>query len=227
MPTWDELFKQEEFRWRQPHRTVVAFADVLRPRGAQAVLDLGCGAGRHVIYLTQLGFRVCGTDISETGLGATRAWLAAEKLTAHLHLSDMTALPHPDAHFDAVISMYVIYHNPLGNIQRTVAEIERVLRPGGRALLTLISTRGYRYGQGQEIEPDTFLPETGPDTGHPHHFCDEACARALLASFDLTELYLDENEEILADGSSRRHSHWVAVVEKRAAPAARHRTKAQ
>jgi len=221
MPTWDELFKQEEFRWRQPHRAVVAFAETLRQRGAQGVLDLGCGAGRHVVYLAQLGFRVCGVDISVTGLAATRQWLADKHLTAHLHLSDMTALPYPEAHFDGVISLYVIYHNPLANIQRTAAEIERVLRPGGQALLSLISTRGHRYGQGREIEPDTFLPESGPDANLPHHFFDESGARALLAAFCLVELHLDEHEETQEDGRSHRHSHWVAIVEKKTSELAR------
>lgn len=219
MPTWDKLFRQEEHRLRQPHHAVVGFAEALRPRGAQQVLDLGCGAGRHTVYLAQLGFHVYATDISVTGLIAAQAWLAAEHLSADLHLADMSAIPHPDDHFHAVISMYVIYHNTLANIQRTVAEMKgRVsnppLRPGGQALLTLISTRGYRYGQGQEIEPDTFLPDRGPDSGQPHHFFDEASARALLARFDVTQLYLDDNEEVLEDGRSRRHSHWLAVVEK-------------
>jgi len=36
----------------------------------------------------------------------------------------------------------------------------------------------------------------------------------LLAAFDLAELYLDEYEEALEDGSSRRHSHWVAIIRK-------------
>lgn len=221
MPTWDELFRQEEFRWREPHRAVVAFAETLRERGAQRLLDLGCGTGRHVVHLAQGGFQVCATDISETGLAATWQWLAAEGLAAHLHLADMTALPYPDALFDAVISIYVIYHNTLSNIQRTVAEIERVLRPGGWALLTLISTRGHRYGQGQKIEPGTFLPESGSDAGLPHHFFDESGARALLAAFDLIELYLDEDEETEEDGSTHRHSHWVAIVERKTSELAR------
>jgi ubiquinone/menaquinone biosynthesis C-methylase UbiE len=200
---------------------VVAFAEALESRRARRVLDLGCGTGRHVVYLAQRGFQVCGTDISETGLAATRQWLAAEHLAAHLHLADMTALPYPEARFDAVISIYVIYHNTLGNIQRTVAEIGRVLRPSGQALLTLMSTRGHRYGQGQEIEPGTFLPESGPDAGLPHHFFDESGARALLAAFHQIELHLDEHEETEEDGSTHRHSHWVAVVEKKTSELAR------
>jgi len=214
MPTWDDLFKHEEHRWQEPHHTVISFAEALRRRGARQVLDLGCGAGRHVVYLARHGYSVCATDISTTGITVARQRLRAEHLPATLHLSDMTALPLSSGSVDAVISLSVIYHNRLGAVQRTVAEIGRVLRPAGLALLTLISTRGYRYGEGHQIEPDTYLPTTGPDTGLPHHFFDEARARSLLHGFEVTELTLDEHEEVAEDGSALRHSHWVCIVEK-------------
>jgi SAM-dependent methyltransferase len=214
MPTWDELFKRQEHRWQAPHHTVVAFAEALRQRGVRRVLDLGCGAGRHAIYLARKGYDVCATDISATGLIATRDWLATEGLSAGLHLSDMTSLAVADESVDALLTLYVIYHNRLGDIRRTVAEIERILRPGAVALLTLISTRSYRFGQGREIEPGTFIPTTGPDAGLPHHFFDQEGARSLLARFSVSELALDEHEEAAENGRALLHSHWVCLVEK-------------
>jgi SAM-dependent methyltransferase len=229
MPEWDELFKEEEFRWREPDEALVALARDLKanpPAGSlpsgQAhdaaacgrigrrlrVLDLGFGAGRHVAYLARAGFEVCGTDISPRGLAFTQAWLAREGLQADL--SDMTVIPFPDAMFDAVVSTYVIHHNTLDNIRRCVAEMHRVLVSGGKALLVVQSKRGYRYGRGTPLEPDTFLPDTGSDAGIPHHFFDEAGVRDLLSAFTILQLEPREG----SGESGHRHAHWVVVAKK-------------
>ena len=72
MLTWDELLREEEFQQREPVWAVVRFAKLLKERGLRRVLDLGCGAGRHLVYLAKEGFEVYGTDISETGLEYAR-----------------------------------------------------------------------------------------------------------------------------------------------------------
>jgi len=218
MPEWDELFKDEQFRWQEPQDHVVAFVQELKQRSARRILDLGFGAGRHVIYLAREGFEVYGTDISPRGLEYTGAWLRQEGLHADLKLSDMTVIPYPDQHFDAIVSTYVIHHNTLDNIRRCVAEMHRVLVPGGRVLATVQSKRGYRHGRGQEIEPDTFIPDTGVDAGIPHHFFDEARLRDLFAAFTVVSLVLDEG---LEEGRYL-HSHWVVTVERPLSPRREH-----
>ncbi len=218
MPEWDELFKQERFQWRNPDRAVAALAKELkeRPRRPAAaarrarVLDLGFGAGRHVVYLAHQGFEVCGTDVSARGLALTQEWLRRECLDADLQISDMTAIPYADGHFDAVISTYVIHHNTLDNIRRCVAEIYRVLAPGGRALLIVQSKRNYRYFHGQEVEGGTLVPDMGADAGVPHHFFDKAGLRELLSDFAVLSITAREH----SDPQGRRHAHWKALVKK-------------
>jgi ubiquinone/menaquinone biosynthesis C-methylase UbiE len=209
MPTWNELFTQEEFRWKDPHEQVVAFASTLRERGARRVLDLGCGAGRHTVYLARQGFEVYATDIAENGLAHTREWLAREKLSAELKQSDISQIPHPAGFFDAVISIYVIYHKTFACMQQAVAEIHRVLKPNGLALISLQSRRGWRYRQGKEIEPDTFILSEGADAGVPHHYSDLAEIADLFEHFAIRKIEQEERFE-----GSRRHSHWQVLVEK-------------
>ena len=213
MPEWDELFKEERYRWEEPHDLVVSFATELKKRSARRVLDLGFGAGRHVIYLARAGFDVCGTDISPRGLDYTRTWLQKEGLQADLQRSDMTAIPYPDGYFDAIVSTYVVHHNTMDNIRRCVAEMHRALAPGGNALLTVQSKRGYSYGKGQPLEPDTFLRDEGADAGVPHHYFDEQGLRELFADFAIVELFPVEWDE-MKDGAAYRHAHWAVVVEK-------------
>src|SRR3546814_2143005 len=69
----------------------------------------------------------------------------------------MTDLPYADASFDYVLSFNVIYHGDAGVVGRAVAEIYRVLKPGGLFHGTLLSKRNRNYGLGREIAPDTFV----------------------------------------------------------------------
>lgn len=78
----------------------------------------------------------------------------------------------PDAFFDGLISLFVIYHNQLEKIRKSLAEINRVLRPGGLALITFLSKRGYRYGRGEKIEPDKFISIEGDVAGESHNYSD-------------------------------------------------------
>jgi ubiquinone/menaquinone biosynthesis C-methylase UbiE len=211
MPTWNELFTQEEFRWKHPHEQVVALVPHLRERGARRVLDLGCGAGRHVVYLAREGFAVCGLDIAANGLAHTREWLAREtqSVSAELKQGDISQIPYPDSYFDAVISIYVIYHKTYAGMQGVVAEIHRVLKRGGIALVTLQSKRGYRYRFGEEIEPDTFITSIGADAGMLHHYSDLGEIETLFDRFVIRRVELEEHAE-----EENRHSHWQVVVEK-------------
>ncbi|RLG53948.1 MAG: hypothetical protein DRN99_05915, partial [Thermoproteota archaeon] len=55
---WDKLFKRGEFTELDVDEEVAGFAELLRERNARRVLDLGCGAGRHILHLSKLGFGV-------------------------------------------------------------------------------------------------------------------------------------------------------------------------
>lgn len=209
MPDWDVLFRQDEYRWKQPHERVVEFASLYPDPAGVKILDLGCGSGRHLVYLARQGFSVYGLDSSATGLGYAQKWLEAEGLSAELVQQDMTCLPYPDEYFDGLISIHVIFHNTLANMRKTIREIHRVLCPGGWALVTFQSKRNYRYRRGQEIEPDTFIPDIGADQGVPHHYSDlsefdRECSQFIIRRAQLSE-HLDD--EALS-------SHWEVWLQK-------------
>lgn len=95
------------------------------------LLDAGCGAGRATALLAAAGYRVTGIDISLSALEKARAHsMTASTVAGILDLS----LPFADGTFDTVFSCEVIEH--LFDIQRYLAEMRRVLRPGGRLFLS-------------------------------------------------------------------------------------------
>ena len=210
MPTWNELFDIEEYRWRNPHEKVIEIVNLLKDRKGTRILDLGCGAGRHLVYLAKQGFRVDGMDFSERGLLYANEWLSREGVDASLTRADMTALPYANNCFDALISVHVIFHNPLTQLRQSLSEIYRVLRPGGMALLTFQSTRSYRFGQGTQLEPRTFIPDIGGDAGVPHHFMDLAEIGKELDQFCVWNVNLSED----VNEGRAKSSHWEVIAQK-------------
>ena len=81
-----------------------------------------------------------------------------------------------------------------------------MLRSGGWALIQFKSKRSYRYGKGREIEPGTYIAESGDDAGIPHHYSDREEVEALVKGFILHEI--DHMERIF---EGEYHSAWWEV----------------
>ena len=118
-----------------------ALAEHLPQSGAGLrALDVGCGTGHHLRALTGRGFDVAGVDGSQEMLDAARLANPA----AELDRADVGALPFADASFDLLLCIEVLRY--LADSQPCIAEMARVLRPGGVCLATaapLLSVNGY------------------------------------------------------------------------------------
>ncbi|HEU5001980.1 MAG TPA: class I SAM-dependent methyltransferase [Actinomycetota bacterium] len=101
--------------------------------GRETVLDLGCGTGNASLLAARTGATVTGLDGASRLLAVARDRVAAEGLTASFVEGDFHSLDFADESFDVVLSVFgVIFGDP----SRVLPEILRVLRPGGRAVLT-------------------------------------------------------------------------------------------
>jgi 2-polyprenyl-3-methyl-5-hydroxy-6-metoxy-1,4-benzoquinol methylase len=69
---WDECWADEKGRerWLTPTPEVQDIVSVLKERGVKHVLDLGCGVGRHALFLASQGFQACALDGSAKGLNS-------------------------------------------------------------------------------------------------------------------------------------------------------------
>lgn len=215
MPDWNELFtdlisRDEGETWRQPHEWLVEkLAGLRKESDIMRALDLGCGIGRHLVFLSEHGWVTHGMDISPNGLIYSRERLLQEGHPIRLAMADMTALPYLSACFDIIISTYVIHHNVIADFRKTVRDMTRLLIPGGMLFLSIPSTRGYRHDKGRQIEPGTVIPDIGPDKGILHHYFDLGEIAREFADYIIREIRLDENahEEYLS-------SHWLIWAEK-------------
>ena len=110
-----------------------------------------------------------------------------------------------------MLSWNVIYHGDETVLRATIAEIARVLRPGGSFLGTMLSARRVPLElaktPGREISRNTWVFEGDGDKMHPHYFC---TARDLLELFASFEVWRLEDREHETPGSW----HWHLVLER-------------
>jgi SAM-dependent methyltransferase len=189
---WDEIWQHWGSVWEglAPEQPVVDLAARLKAEGRRRVHDLGCGPGRHLLFLAAEGFEASGSDFSPAAVDTCRRRLEEAGLSARVTLSNMTALPAEDGALDAVVAWDVVYHGTLDTIRRTVSGVRRKLAPGGSFLLTFNSVEndGCRRareavarGEAEEIEPGTFVvPGDAFDKSVPHHYTTEQEVRGQL-----------------------------------------------
>jgi len=174
-------------RYKTPVPLVAEFLPTLRRCRVRDMLDLGCGAGRHCVFLARNGFDVVGLDASESALRIASQWIREERLAnVALVQGSMTDIPSSDGRFNAVISISVMHHALKRDISKSIAEIIRILKKGGIFFANLVSIHDPRYGTGQKVEKNTFrFPEAFEEKrfDEPHHFFAKGEVTELLANF--------------------------------------------
>jgi SAM-dependent methyltransferase len=101
----------------------------------RSVLEIGVGLGADHERFAAAGAQLCGIDLSPRAVEHARRRLALFGHDSLLLVGDAECLPFADAAFDVVYSWGVIHHSP--DTAAAVAEIHRVLRPGGVARIMI------------------------------------------------------------------------------------------
>ena len=191
---WFRDWFGEEYLSIYPHRdereaeeAVRLFLAAAPPPSAAPVLDLACGAGRHLRELLAAGVPAVGLDLSLELLQRSRR--ASPR--GHLVRADMRRLPVADAVLGGVTSFFTSfgYFATREEDAEVAREMRRVLRPDGAFLLDFLNAgrvreelvakdvrevRGVRVRQSREILGDTVVKririESGSDDGGPREF---------------------------------------------------------
>jgi ubiquinone/menaquinone biosynthesis C-methylase UbiE len=113
-------------------------ADLAQLRPGEAVLDVGCGTGSLALVARQrVGAtgRVSGIDPAPQMISRARHKAARRGLTIDFQVGVIEQLPFADQSFDVVLSTFMMHHLPGDLKRRGLAEIARVLKPGGRVFV--------------------------------------------------------------------------------------------
>ena len=160
---WDADYRQKGRLYGGSPRQLPAF-----PAGTR-VLELGCGDGKSLSAMIAHGWDVTAIDFSSRAIQLARE-VAGKGTGAALAVADAGTLPFPARVFDAVVAIHILGHSDEEGRTRIAQEIFRVIRPGGWLWFACFSQQDFRYGNGMETEPGTYLRGNGIPN---HYFTDE------------------------------------------------------
>jgi len=139
------------------------FAGSVHDRGR--VCDIGCGPGQIARYLRDRGVDACGIDISKEMIKQARR-LNPDMM---FERGDMLALDLPRAALGGIVCFYAIIHLKREDVTRALREMYRVLKPGGKLLVSFHGGQGELHRDEwykQPISIDVTLFERGEMSGY-------------------------------------------------------------
>ena len=184
-----------EHSWAAAPTEVDQVTALLDIQSGAAVLDLGCGPGRHSLELARRGYRVTGVDRTAVYLERARRRAEAEGLNVEFVQEDMRRFRRPDA-FDAALSLFTsfgYFDTPEEN-QQVLVNVHASLRDGGKLVIELM---------GKEVLARAFQARDWQERNGAYFLQDRQ------VTDDWTRM---ENRWILLKGETRYEfgvSHWI------------------
>ena len=133
-PVWNDKYAEGFVQYAPWDAVVIALFRKTprdRPRKEVRVLEIACGTCSNLIFAARMGFDVTGLDASEKAVALARDFFGQAGLAGQVDLGNFTALPYADGSFDMVIDRCGISHTGFDVAELAIAEVNRVLRPGG------------------------------------------------------------------------------------------------
>lgn len=206
---WSRLHQNKRYRPKYPSETVVQFVFRNFNRdGKTKVLDLGCGAGRHVFFMGKEGIIPYGIDYSKEGITYTREVLSEygmDRYAKNMQVGSLTKLPYEDEFFDGIVCYGVLYYLDIAGIHMAVNEMYRVLKPGGKIQLVVRSTEDYRFNNIKVVngEENTIIISeqdekkcANSENGMLMHFFEEEELKILFSNFNKVTIdYIKETHD--------------------------------
>jgi SAM-dependent methyltransferase len=184
--------------------TMPRIVDLFVEYNVKTVLDLGCGGGRHTVYLEQEGFDVYGIDIAGEGVKKAYHLLTEKGLGAALSIGSIRNLPYRNNSFDSLISVRVIHHGRIEAIRKTIKEIERVVKPRGLIFVT-VRKRVHKKERrpSTEIAPRTYVPVEGREKDIVHYLFTKEILKREFKNFKILDLQVDSDRYYCLTGEKK------------------------
>ena len=133
-PVWNEKYAEGFVQYAPWDAVVIALFRATprhKPRHEIRVLEIACGTCSNLLFAARMGFDVTGLDASEKAVALAKEFFAQSGLQGRVDLGNFTQLPYADNSFDMVIDRCGISHTGFDVAHCAIAEVHRVLCPGG------------------------------------------------------------------------------------------------
>jgi SAM-dependent methyltransferase len=205
---WDGLYGRGEGKLAYPSEALVRITHRLfKPELHRSILDYGFGAGANLIHLLRKGYVLSGLEISPIVTSELTERLRVMDLEADLRTSSI-GIPFADETFDAVIAWQVLYYNTWDTLREAVAEIDRVLKPGGLFLGTMAASGDYSHTHSIPIGDGLFRSTVAGQEGSTVIILDETDLGRCFPGKVLTK------GQFNFEFGPRHSKHWVVSWEK-------------
>jgi 2-polyprenyl-3-methyl-5-hydroxy-6-metoxy-1,4-benzoquinol methylase len=190
----EQIVNRKGYNWAidpsphlKPVDNCIYLANKWRESGYNNLLDLGTGLGRHAIYFSKQGFNVTAIDISDYAVQYLKTWAAKEKLPINAEVGNMLSLNYSNQSFDCIFAYHVISHTDSIGMKKTIAEIERVLKPNGEVYLSFCSKESTEFieNRSNKLDKNTLISQDEFEKGIPHFYADLNDIKELLANFKI------------------------------------------
>ena len=184
------------------------YEEILEASKDHQILDLGCGNGADTKYLLGRGFKVVSCDFSDEALKNVDRFMP-DSITKKV---DMTkALPFEDDSFGIVIADLSLHYFDAETTKRILAEIKRIVRPGGYLLARVLSASNFKNPEveiGKKMEENFFW-----EGSFGKRIFDEEDVEDYFGVFD--DLNYKENEMMRDDDEYRRPRKVFEIIAKK------------
>ena len=216
---WEQVYRSQTWG-KYPSEDLIRF--VARgfysapDRSQVRILELGCGPGPNLWYLTREGFSFVGMDGSTEAVAQAGVRLDAEspgwKTMGELCVGDFAQIPYPPATFDAVIDHESVYCNDYEASKRIYAAAANVLKPGGLIFVRTFAAGSWGDGTGESLGHRAWRCAEGPISGKGYaRFTARDEIADLLSGFDLLSI---EKISRTMDGGQKEVVEWVITGRK-------------
>ena len=135
---WEVLSKDDEY-WNTPDFMIHYLNNRWKKANFKTFLDIGCGLGRHSIYMAENGFKVYGIDYSNYVIDIVKEKAYNKGLDIKLSVGNIAKLPYEDESIDCIGAIGVLSNSDKNGISLILKEMHRVLKEGGETYFNIIS----------------------------------------------------------------------------------------
>jgi len=162
---WEILSKDDEY-WNTPDFMMHYLNFRWKKFGFKTFLDIGCGLGRHSLFMAENGYEVYAFDNSKYVIDIVNEKAYERNLNVKLCVGDVSSIPYDNDSIDCMIAVGVLSNNDKEGIAKILKEMHRVLKNDGETYFNIISKVNDFEANNELLNGNNFYNITEQDFEH-------------------------------------------------------------